>query len=160
MKSLVITCLVVVFCAACAPAQPSQGGEGRPFERIEQWKKIRLGEVLDLKEEQSVRFFARLNEHEGRRRDLFKERGDVLDRIERLVRNHGDETEIQKEMDNVSTVDGKMMEEGKKFLGSLGDILTVEQRAKLLLFERRFEKELREAMREAQRRRHGADNQP
>ena len=36
-------------------------------------------------------------------------------------------------------------------------ILTPEQRGKLLLFERRFEKELRDAMREFQRRRHRSE---
>ena len=158
MKKLV-TIILLSLAAAGAMAQPGKGPEGRPFERIEQWKKIRLGEVLELKEEQSVRFFARLNEHETNKKEIYTERGEILDRIERLVRNHGDEKEIEKEMENASIADGKMRDEGKRFMGSLGDILRVEQRAKLLLFERRFEKELREAMREAQKRRHGNEGQ-
>jgi hypothetical protein len=46
-----------------------------------------------------------------------------------------------------------MMEERTKFFNGLSDILTITQRAKLLLFERKFERELRDAVRETQHRR-------
>ncbi|MBP1655336.1 MAG: hypothetical protein H6Q28_1892, partial [Bacteroidetes bacterium] len=67
-------------------AQPLGGPPGRASERIEQWKKIRLIEMLDMKEDVSVRFFARMNDHEKAKRDLFKERDATLDRLERLIR--------------------------------------------------------------------------
>ena len=134
-------------------AQPGKGPEGRPFERIEQWKKVRLIEMLDLKEEQSVRFFARLNEHDMNKRELLKEKGEALDKIERLVRNHADEKEFGKVFPEVTAIDAKIAEEGQRFFAGLTDILSAEQRGKLVLFERHFERELREAMREVQRRR-------
>ena len=135
-------------------------GDKRPHERIEQLRKIRLIEMLDLKEEQSVRFFARLNEHEGARRELMEEKMEALDRIERLVRNRADEEEFEKVFPEVATVNERIFEREVNFFNSLGDILSVEQRGKYLLFERHFEKELREAMREIQRRRHRWMNEP
>lgn len=126
----------------------------RPFERIEHLKKIRLIEMLDLKEEESVRFFARHNEHELANRDLLKERGEALDRVERLVRNNADDKEFEKAFGDVMAVDDRIIAEKRKFFAGLSDILTPQQRGKLMLFERRFEKELREAMRDAQQRRH------
>ena len=141
-------------------AQPGRMSEQRPFERIEQWKKVRLIEMLDLKEEQSVRFFARLNEHENVKRELMKDKGEALDKIERLVRNHADEKEFDKVFPEVAAADARIAEEGRKFFDGLADILSAEQRGKLLLFERHFERELREAMREAQQRRRHRMEEP
>ena len=141
------------------PGPPEERHEGqRGFERIEQLKKIRLIEILDMKEEPSVRFMARMTEHDSTRRKLVKERGEALDRLERLVRNEAEAREYQKGFDEISSLDARIQDEQKRFFASLTDILTPIQRAKLLLFERRFERELREAMREAQRRRHGSDS--
>lgn len=134
-------------------AQPSQLDDRRPFERIEHFKKVRLIEILDMKEEQSVRFFARLNEHENAKRDLMKEKMEILDRIDRLVRNNAEEKEFAKEFADVAAVNERIFQEDGKFFDSLSDILSAEQRGKYLLFERHFERELREAMRDVQRRR-------
>jgi hypothetical protein len=153
----------LLFATTMLRAQPAgaeegrPGEEARPLERLEQLKKVRLIEVLDLKEEQSVRFFARFNEHESRKRELAKAKDEVLDRLERLVRNHADAKEIEKMFPEVAAANAKLVGEGAQFFDSTSDILSAEQRAKLLLFERHFNRELREAMREAQRRRHRGD---
>ncbi len=149
--------LLALVSISLAAAQPNRPPDQRPFERIEQWKKVRLVEMLDLSEEQSVRFLARMNEHENTRRELMKAKVEALDKIERLIRNNADGKEIEKVFPEVEAVDAKMVDEGKRYFEGLADILTPEQRGKLLLFERRFEKELRDAMREAQRRRHRLD---
>src|SRR5436309_2187606 len=88
--------LIVVLLIRSALAQPFQPDDRRPFERIQHFKKVRLIEILDMKEEQSVRFFARLNDHESTKRELIKDKIDILDKIERLVRNHADEKEFEK----------------------------------------------------------------
>jgi hypothetical protein len=125
-------------------------------ERIEQWKKIRLIEMLDMKEDVSVRFFARMNEHDKAKRDLRKERGDVMDRLERLIRVGAPAPEFEKAFAEITALDARIADGDRDFLNGLSDILTIEQRAKLVLFERRFEGELREAMREQFRRRREA----
>ncbi|MEW6510067.1 MAG: hypothetical protein AB1428_03825 [Bacteroidota bacterium] len=153
MKSLCRLVASLLLFPSVVLAQPPGPPGQRPFERIEQLRKVRLIEMLELNEDQSVRFFARLNEHENRRRALMKEKGDALDRIERLIRNNADAEEFNKEFAEVAAIDDSVAAEQRRFLAGLSDILSVEQRGKMLLFERRFEKELREAMREAQRRR-------
>ncbi len=154
----VIAVALFLCCAGMAAAQPTMPPpDQRPLERIERLRKVRLIEMLDLKEDQSVRFFARMNDHDKARRELRRQKGEVLDRIERLVRNHADDSEFEKEYPEVRAIDAKLAEENWNFFDSLKDILTPEQRGKYLLFERHFEVELREAMREAMRMRHGAD---
>ena len=147
---------LVVF-ASLVQAQPFGMGGERPFERIEQWKKVRMIEMLDLKEEQSIRFFARLNEHESAKRELMKQRDEALDKIERLVRNHADDKEFEKVFPDVIAVNKKLGEENLRFFNGVSDILSTEQRGRLLLFERNFERELREAMKEARRHRRGEE---
>jgi len=162
------TGLCVLACMLLLPpvlfAQPgragdAQGGGDRPFDRIESLRKVRLVEILELKEDQSVRFLARLNEHDNARRALMKDRGEALDRLERLIRNKADDAEYQKAFAEVASIDDSLMMERKTFFAGLSDILTPTQRAKMLIFERRFERELRDAMREAQRRRKEQESQ-
>jgi Spy/CpxP family protein refolding chaperone len=135
------------------PPAPGRGPDKQSFERIQQLMKMRMVETLDLKEEQSVRFIARFNEHDKARHELMKQKGEVLDRIEKLVKDGANDREIEKVIPEALAIDTKLMEERTKFISSLSDILSVTQRAKLLLFERRFERELREAVRETQHRR-------
>ncbi|MBI5472893.1 MAG: periplasmic heavy metal sensor [Ignavibacteriae bacterium] len=148
-KVLVLLAIVGLF--GTAFAQP----HGPQMQKIERFKKMRMIEMLDLKEEQSIRFIARYNEFENTRRDLNTQRNEILDKIERLLRNNADSKEFEKLFAEVEAVGRKIGDERLKFFNGLSDLLTVEQRAKLLLFERRFENELREAVREVQQRRRG-----
>lgn len=151
MKRLIVVALCIV-ASTLAQAQPPGGP---PLERIERFKKMRMLEVLGLGEEQSARFIARYNEQENRRRELMKERDALLDKLEGLLRSKADEQEYEKLFADIIAINRRIGEERLAFFTGLKDLLTIEQRAKLLLFERRFEHELREAMREAQQRRRG-----
>ncbi len=153
MKLFSIVLFVVFLIAHPAAAQPFGPPPGRGPERVEQLKKVRLVEMLNLKEEQSVRFFARLNEHENNRRKIMDEKMDLLDKLDRLVRNEADGKEIEAAFAPILALDGKLVSEREKFVNGLSDLLTVEQRARFLLFERQFERELREAMKEVRRQR-------
>jgi hypothetical protein len=150
---LLLVSLTIAILGQSVQAQPLGPDERRPFERIEHFKKVRLIEMLDMKEEQSVRFFARLNEHDNAKRDLMKEKMDVLDKIERLVRNHAEGKEFEKLFPEIAALDERLAREDQKFFSGLSDVLSAEQRGKYLLFERQFDRELREAMRDIQHRR-------
>ena len=160
LASLAASMLFPLLACAQGTGQGEPQGGDRPSERIENLRKVRLVEILELKEDQSVRFLARMNEHDAARRNLMKERGDALDRLERLIRNKADDGEYEKAFADVAAVDDKIAAERRSFFAGLSDILTPTQRAKMLIFERRFERELREAMREAQRRRREQSQQP
>ena len=158
MKMFAVVALMTLALVAPAWAQEGvppdlPGGPDRPFERIQQLRKVRLMEMLEMKEEQSVRFMARFNAFEEQRRKSMADRSDAMDRLERLVRNKADSTECTKAFAEILKLDESMVDQRRQFFASLSDLLTIEQRAKFLLFERRFQKELREAMREAAHRR-------
>lgn len=149
-------CLLFLLLVVGVTLSRSQSPADNPqYDRIQRFKKMRMIEMLDLREEQSVRFFARHNEFENARRELNHQKDETLDKIERLIRIKADAKEYEKYFSEVESINRKIGEEKLKFFNSLSDLITIEQRAKLLLFERRFETELREAMREVQQRRRG-----
>lgn len=158
MRTVMMIALVLGLMAVQAQAQPGRPGDPR-FERVEQLRKVRMIDELGLKEEQSVRFFARLSEFDKRRRELMHERHEVLNKLEQMIKDNADEKELEKMFPVLAGIEQRMGEEKARFFASLGDVLTVQQRAKLLTFERAFEKELREAVRETQRRRMRSEEQ-
>jgi hypothetical protein len=143
------------------PPGPGWGQDKHPFDRIQQLMKMRMVEALDLNEEQSVRFITRFNDHEKQRREMMKQKGELLNRIDKLLQDSAAEREVEKLFPEALAIDVRMMEERTKFFNGLSDLLTVTQRARLLVFERKFERELRDAVRDTQRRRmNGEDAQP
>lgn len=158
MRTMMMIALLLGIVAVQAFAQPGRPGDPR-FERVEQLRKVRMIDELGLKEEQSVRFFARLSEFDKRRRDLMHERHEMLNKLEQMIKENADEKELEKMFPGLVGIDQRMGEEKAKFFTSLSDVLTIHQRAKLLAFERAFEKELREAVRDTQRRRMRTEEQ-
>jgi Spy/CpxP family protein refolding chaperone len=149
----IIIGIALLFSGAIALGQGWHGPEKRPFERIERFKEVRLIETLDLKEEQAVRFFTRMKDFEKRRHELQKAKGEALDKIEQAIKDGADDKTLEKLFPDVPAADMRIGEERAKFFNSLSDILTLQQRGKLLLFERNFERDLRDAIRETQQRR-------
>ncbi len=96
MYRMIVTVFFAALAASISMAQPPQGPDPHSIERIERWKKMRLVELLNLNEDQSVRFFARMNDHDSARRELMKKKGESLDKIERLVRNRAEAGEFEK----------------------------------------------------------------
>ncbi len=148
---LLLAVIVLLWNAPDGLSQPSHAED--ILERIHQLKKVRMIEMLDLAEEQSVRFFARLHEYERETEGLKHEKEAALEKIERLVRNRADSTEFGEVFSQALSLDEKLVELDRRFFQSLQGILTVEQQGKYLLFNRQFERELRESLKEIQRRR-------
>jgi hypothetical protein len=161
MKRLCVIAAAILILGAGQSFGQGRPGMGRPpMERVEQLRKMRLIEYLEMKEEQSVRFMARMNEHEKQRKDLQRQKGESLDRLDQLLEKKADPRELQKVFADIAGYTTRMSEEHQKFFNGLNDILSVEQQAKMLLFERKFERELRDAIREVQRRRpRGAEDE-
>ena len=93
MRTVMMIALALVLMSMQAQAQPGRPGDPR-FERVEQLRKVRMIDELGLKEEQSVRFFARLSEFDKRRRELMHERHEMLNTLEQMIKDNADEKEL------------------------------------------------------------------
>lgn len=121
-------------------------------ERIERFKTMRLVETLKLQEEESVRFFAKQNTHDEKVRELMRSRNGTLDEIAENVREQSESAEIQKRIEAILEIDQNIFQERKRYQEEIRKLLSQEQFAKFLLFERDFEQQVRDAMREMRRR--------
>lgn len=116
--------------------------------KIEQLEKVKIIEALNLSEEQSVRFFARRNEHrkeieklEMRSEELIKLMEDKLE--EPTDKNLSEQRKLLNEFLDIRI---QIENKRKQFILSLNDILTNEQITKLVVFEKRFRDEIRKIL--------------
>ena len=118
----------------------------KPLEQIEEWEKMKLIKVLDLSEENSIRFFARRNEHQKRVREILNQRDQLAQEIEKEIKDGAKVSDAvyQEQVNRMLEFEAKMMKERESFIKSLNDILSPEQIAKLTVFEIRFRREVRE----------------
>jgi hypothetical protein len=143
----------VVVSVALAQEPPMFRGPGA--ERVEQFKKIRLMEVLKLDEETSLRFFARYNKHQEELRGIALKRDSLLDQLELYRRRTVSDAEYEKVFKSLVVLGHEAVKVREKFVTELKEVLNAKQIADYLVFERRFYENLRDIMREMQRERRG-----
>lgn len=148
MKSRIIFLLFLILSISVF-AQPMMKHQRGPKERLEELEKIKLLETLQLREEIAGRFLVRQKEFRDSQRDLMDQRDAVLIEMETALQKgkNVDEYNYEKSVDNLSEMENRLCTHREEFIKSLSDILTVEQIAKLIVFESKFKQELREALR-------------
>jgi hypothetical protein len=153
MKTFVI--LTLVFSSAMLMAQELPPFRGPAAERVEQYKKMRMMEVLKLDEETSLRFFARYNRHQEELKGLGGKRDSLLQVLESYVNRNTSDAEYDRVFKSMAALGNELGRSREKFLQELKEIFTNKQIAEYLVFERRFYESLREIMRDMQRERPG-----
>ena len=129
-------------------AQDPGSMRGPAAERIAQYKKIRLMETLQMNEDVSIRFFARYNKHEDNIRAIGKEHNELIDQLQNLSRSNASDADINKVIKDIRMSEEKILEERSKFIEELNGVLSTKQIAEYIVFERNFNKNLRELMRD------------
>lgn len=129
--------------------------EGRSdrVNRFERLKQMRLIEELQLNEEESVRFMAKRREHEDRMRDLAEERNRIIDDLQIMVEDQADEAKLREQSGKAIAIDRKMFDERNSYQEGIRKMLTEEKFARLLIFERQFQHQVRDAMGRSMRQR-------
>ncbi len=141
-----ITCLI--FSSVIAQNRMRMGKDSKPLQRIEQWEKIKLIEVLGLNEDTAVRFFARRNENQKKMKDILDQRDGMIQNLEDGIRGSSQisEAAYKEQVNNFLFIESNILKERENFLRSLSDLLTPKQIAILIVFESRFRKEVRETL--------------
>ncbi len=143
MKNTIIVFVILITSAGLYQAQDMEP-MNMPFEKQEkfrQMEKIKLLEALNLDEETAVRFFTRRNKNMENARKLIERRDKLIEKLADQLGNKNDSyKKITKEIMSLET---ELVENRSKFINSLEDILTEEQIAKLIVFENKFKKKIR-----------------
>jgi len=149
MKKILIISTMLIIASTYSIPQPfeKRGSfqKGNPNEKIEELEKIKLIEILDADEETTVRFFSKRAEHREKMKQLMDLSDKQLDQLEEIVNNSNEPNDpnLKKIIDDHLNSMQKIEVEKKTFLTSLNDILTYEQIAKVMIFERKFRDEIR-----------------
>jgi hypothetical protein len=117
-------------------------------DKLNQLEKIKLIEVLEMDEETTLRFFSRRNEHKVKIDKLVKRTDEIITQMEVIFKAGRvyTEAELKSLIEEANAIHTETVHSKSDFINSLDDILSTEQIAKLIIFERRFKDELKRAM--------------
>jgi hypothetical protein len=147
MKKLIPLLIIIVFVSTTINAQRNQDRKHKVPERIMQLEKIKLIETLEMDEETTLKFFARKSESDREIEEIQKAIDEKLDMMEQLVNSDNlQDEELKAAIEELNLMHQKLDKNKTDFIKSLNDILSYEQIAKLVLFERKFREELRRAI--------------
>jgi len=144
-KSFLLFFLMVFFSVSILAQEvdlPPLEGE-RSYRMIEAIKIWKLTEVLDLKGEQMEKFFPKLRKLEEHRKDTIKERRRLLGKLRELIEDKESDKKIMNIIKKIIEFDKKKKEDEENLRKEVMSVLNVKQQAELLLFEERFEAEIR-----------------
>jgi len=148
MNKLFITLFAIILLTSISfPQQMREKGK-KHRDKLEQLEKIKLIEALDLDEETSIRFFARRNDSKKEIQELEKKADDIIFELDKSFNSddkNQDEKQKQLISDMLKTRESIELKRNQ-FINSLDDILSTEQIAKLIVFEKKFRDEIRNVL--------------
>jgi Spy/CpxP family protein refolding chaperone len=148
---------------------PSDFGHGSPRgavpeqrrKHLEQFRTLKLLELLDLDEEQEVAFITSYRSVRKARQALDSKREELLDELATGLREESvSEDRIKQIAHKLRNADEEKLELQTSFLGKMEKVLRPEQYGKLLVFQGRFEMELLKATRGMGRNKMGRGQRP
>ena len=121
-------------------------GDPRSFEAIKLW---RMTQALDLSEEQASKIFPKLHQMQKERRQFRQNYRLMVQDLAALVRTPDvKDNFILKKIEEIEKVEQSFREQERKGREEIKAILTPLQQAKLMLFQERFDRDLRAILRE------------
>ena len=148
MKKLFMILFSIILLTPNIYSQQMRENKMKNREKLEQLEKIKLIESLDMDEDTSIRFFARRNESKREIQELEKKTEDIIFELEKSF-NIEDKNQDEKQKQLISEMlkNRESIElKRNQFINSLGDILSTEQIAKLIVFEKKFRDEIRNVL--------------
>ena len=148
MNKLFITLFAIILSTSISFPQQMREKGMKNRDKLEQLEKIKLIEALDLDEETSIRFFARRNDSKREIKELEKKTDDIIFELEKSFdaddKNQGEKQKLLI-LEMLKTRESIELKRNQ-FVNSLDDILSTEQIAKLIVFEKKFRDEIRNVL--------------
>lgn len=112
--------------------------------RLEEFKKIKLIETLDLSEDESTKFFALYNDYQKKMRALQKERDQTIDQLSKLTKEEArfNAKRFEEFEKRLNEIDQELFRNRQEFRLNVKNVLSPYKVAKFYVFERDFIKEV------------------
>ncbi len=139
--------------APAAPRAPGVPDGRRLIETIKIWK---MTEALNLNEHQAAKLFPRLAQLEASRREFHRQQRLLRDELAELLKQQPlPDQEVKARLERLERTEIDFRGREQAIRRGLRTILSVEQQARLALFEDRFETEMRRAIQDLRQRHRG-----
>jgi len=144
MIKISLLVLIVLSFTFSVNAQPPE----RMGERMQALKKIKLLEILDLKEEESDKFLVKYNALEKNIKEKQDQLKDVSDDLEDALRDNKDDKELAELSSKVLKSHKDFQDAVSKRFTEMKEVLTEKQFAKYLVFEKKFLDKVKEILKD------------
>ena len=151
---LAATILIGLITINVLNAQPPR----KAMERLEQFKKMKLIEMLDMDEETSEKFFVKYNQIDDKHKEKRQELEKTLENLKTAIKYDSSVDELQKLTEKVIKLQKEMHEIHLEKLKAMKSILDKKQYAKYVLFENIFADEVRKRIHKMYQRHRGGRN--
>lgn len=135
-------------CDTICPAV--MGKERRMLEAV---RISRMTEAVNLSEDQIAKFFPRLRKMEESLRAFDKQRDDLVTELEKLLADSPNDAELKSKLDQIDRIEELKLRRLLSGRAELDALLSLSQRARLRVFNQRFEEEVRSMVRTIRERR-------
>jgi hypothetical protein len=145
MKTIYYALTLLFFISGIIIPQRGKWQDEEMRAKFEQLEKIKLIETLEMDEETTLRFFARKSEHQKQQEEIQEKIKENINNLEVIFKSGRVATvdEIKSNINEINSMQLQVEQNRADFINSLSDILSYEQIAKLLIFERNFKDEIR-----------------
>ncbi len=147
LNSMIKISLLVVIVLSFTFSVNAQPPE-RMGERMQALKKIKLLEILDLKEEESDKFLIKYNALEKNIKEKQYQLRDVSDDLEDALRDNGDDKELAELSSKVIKAHKDFQDAVSKRFTEIKEVLNDKQFAQYLVFEKKFLDKVKEILKD------------
>ncbi len=144
MKKIIVIILIIATPLVAQMDRPGKGKKdfGKRFETLE---KIKLLETLNLDEDIAIKFFARRNLSRNKIKEFDEEKENIIKQMESSLENKN-KANYNELVNKLLGIEEQIFLVKKEFIKSLDDILTEEQIVKVMLFEQKFKRNVRDLL--------------
>ncbi|MFC2102968.1 hypothetical protein ACFLSS_00900 [Bacteroidota bacterium] len=144
MKAILLLSIFLLLNSTSLAQRRDRPPHGVP-EKILQLEKIKLIESLEMDEETTLKFFSRRTKHKKVVGNITEKEDSLIGQIESIIKGNQEssESELKQLIKELNSIQAEFHQTKTEFINSLNDLLSTEQIAKLIVFERRFRDELR-----------------
>lgn len=149
MKTQITILLMLVFAiTAFGQRHEGFGIKKKNRSKIDELEKVKLIEILDMDEETTLKFFSRRNEFRNVTESLMENRDNLLNDFHDIIIEDEieDKSVYSDHVNKILEIEKSIVNKRIEFISSLEDILTEKQIGKLVVFEFKFRKDLRDLL--------------
>jgi len=126
-------------------------GEDKRWDRIEEFKKLKMIEELNLNEDESVKFYVKYNNLTNQFREIEKERRKSISDLEKILNDPNKISDLEKQIEYIEGLEQKLLSNRMGFMSEIKKILSIDKVARYIIFERNFQRELQKIVKDARK---------